>query len=89
MPAWKHVRSGGVVFVFKYDLDDPSILHIFARHLMTVDDALRTWFDEDAEDTWNDEYGRFETRSDTRVLYWKWLTEAERVLVISCFTRED
>lgn len=32
-------------FVFKYDVDAPHLLHIFARHLTEPDDALDVWFD--------------------------------------------
>jgi hypothetical protein len=67
MPRWKHVRADGIVFVFGYDPADASVLHIFARHLTTVDDALRVWFDPDAEEEWNAKCERFETRSDTHV----------------------
>jgi hypothetical protein len=89
MPRYRQVRADGLVFLFAYDADDPTLLHIFARHLTTIDDALRTWFDASAEETWNEQRQRFETRSASHVLYWTWLTDNERVLIISCFTRED
>lgn len=89
MPRYRHVRADGFVFAFAYDEDDPQILHIFARHLTTVDDALRVWFNPDVEDIWDEEHQRFEVQTETHVLLWTWLTEGERVLVITCFTRED
>ena len=88
MPRFKHVREGDLIFVFKYDEDDPSILHIYARHLTTVQQAIDTWFDEDAEETWNPRRERFETRSQTHEIYWFWLEEDRRVLIITCFQRE-
>ncbi len=89
MPRYKPVRSHGFTFLFAYDQTDPALLHIFARHLTTIEDALRTWFDPQAEDVWNEQRQRFETRSETHVLYWTWLEDGQTVLIISCFTRED
>jgi hypothetical protein len=40
MPRFKHVREGDLDFVFECDVDDPSILHIYARHLTTVQQAI-------------------------------------------------
>jgi hypothetical protein len=89
MPRFKRVRSGGFTFLFAYDETDPSLLHIYARHLATIEDALRVWFDPQAEDVWNDQRERFETRGETHVLYWTWLNDGETVLVITCMARED
>jgi hypothetical protein len=89
MPRYRDVRAEGLVFLFAHDDDDPELLHIFARHLTTIDDALRVWFDSTVEDDWNETYERFEVKTKTHVLYWKWLTEGERILIITCFTREE
>jgi hypothetical protein len=90
MGRYFHVRAGGITFAFAWDPAAPGeVLHIYARHLTTVDEALATWFDDAATDTWNDEHQRFETENDTHVLYWSWLTEYERVLIITCFRKED
>lgn len=78
MPRYRSVRAEGFVFLFAYDQDAPELLHIFARHLTTIDDALRVWFDPTVEDEWNERYERFEVTTQTHVLYWKWLTEGER-----------
>jgi hypothetical protein len=83
------VQAEGIVFLFAYDNDDPKLLHIYARHLTTVDDALRVWFDSEAEEVWNEDRQRFEVQTETHVLYWTWMTDSERVLIITCFTRED
>lgn len=40
MGRYRRVKEGGITFLFKYDEVDPTLLHIFARHLMEVDDAL-------------------------------------------------
>lgn len=87
--GYRRVRAEGHTFLFAYDNDAPELLHIYARHLTSVDDALRVWFDQEAEDHWNEERDRFEVQNATHVLYWKWLADGELILIISCFTRED
>jgi hypothetical protein len=91
MPRYRRVRREEITFLFAYDQTDPSLLHIFARHLTTIEDALQVWFDDRAEDVWNEAKQRFETRGETHVLYWTWLDESrpDTVLIISCFSRED
>ena len=89
MPEYQQVEADGFTFLFAFDPDDPSPLHIYARHLATIDDALDVWFDDATDDVWNEEYRRFETVGRTHVLYWAWLVEGQRVLIITCFRRED
>ncbi len=79
-----HFEEAGIRFVFKYDDDAPELLHIFARHLTTIDDALDTFFS--GETTWNDERERFETYSESHGLFWFWLEEGRVVMVITCFS---
>lgn len=80
-------RAKGVRFVFKYDETDPTILHIFARHLTSPADAMRVFFA--ASPVWNEVHQRFESVTETYGLYWYWLDEAERVvMVVSCFERK-
>ncbi|MBM3268589.1 MAG: hypothetical protein FJZ01_13145 [Candidatus Sericytochromatia bacterium] len=85
---FKKVIDRGHGFVFKYDSTDPTILHNFARHLTTEQDAIDSFFDAEAiaSRIWNDERQRFEQFSATHGLYWFWLDEgASDVMVISCF----
>ena len=89
MARYREVRAEGFTFLFKYDPDEESLLLIFARHLTTVEDALGVWLDDGANEVWNDVYERFETTNRTHVLYWTWLQEGERVLIITGFERED
>jgi hypothetical protein len=90
MPRYRAIRREGFTFLFSYDRTDPSLLHIFVRHLTTPDDALTVWFDPEAEDTWDEERERFESRGENHVLLWTWRDGSEdTVLIISCFTRED
>jgi hypothetical protein len=81
---FEHVIENGIKFVFKMDDVDPTLLHIYARHLTTIDDALDVFFDTTA--TWDQEFERYENYSDTHGLYWFWIDEAKRiVMVVSCF----
>jgi hypothetical protein len=84
MPGrFKHFRARGIKFVFKHDAVDPELLHIYARHMTTPQDAAATFFA--AQSTWDEENQRFETYSTTHGLFWFWLKENSGVMVISCF----
>lgn len=84
MGSYKAVKEQGYTFVFKYDGDDSEILHIFARHLTTIDDALDVFFS--ADPVWKAEYERYESYSPTHGLYWFWHDQDRKVvMVISCF----
>ena len=61
------------------------MLHIYARHVTRIEDALAVFFDADAEQRWNEESGRFERFSDGYGLYWFWLETDAAVMVITCF----
>ncbi len=41
---YKTVEEQGLRFVFAYDDDAPDLLHIYVRHLTSIDDALDTFF---------------------------------------------
>ena len=82
--AYEHVIEDGITFVFKLEDNPPDLLHIFARHLTTIDDALDVFFD--TTPIWNPQRDRFENYSSTHGLYWFWINEKEKVvMVISCF----
>jgi hypothetical protein len=78
-------RANGLTFVFKTEPDHHDLLHIFARHLTTDQDAVNTFFAPDALTAWNAGKGRWETQSATHMLYWFWLDEDKTIMVISCF----
>jgi hypothetical protein len=80
---YKNVNKQGVRFVFAYDDDAPELLHIYVRHLTTIDDALDTFFT--GSPAKNDQYERYETFTDTHGLYWFWIEDEKVVMVISCF----
>jgi hypothetical protein len=82
MGKYKHQRARGITFVFKYDDIAPEHLHIYARHLTSPRDAITAFFASKPQ--WNDKNQRFETYSDTHVVYWFWLKKDAVVMIISC-----
>lgn len=84
MPGYKRVVEEGITFLFKFDQVDPTILHIFARHLTSIDDALDVFFE--TKPIWNDKHRRFENYSDKHGIYWFWRNQPKReVVIITCF----
>jgi hypothetical protein len=81
---YKRYQARGITFVFKYDDTDPSLLHIYARHLTSPADAIRTFYE--GSSTWNEDRGRFETYSATHGLFWFWIEEEKVAMIITCFT---
>ncbi len=80
---YKNVEERGIRFVFAYDDDAPEFLHIYVRHLTTIDDALDTFFNGQTKR--NEGQQRFETFTDTHGLFWFWIEPEKVVMVISCF----
>lgn len=84
MPKYEHVFENGIKFVFRMEDDAPDLLHIYARHLTTIDDALDVYFN--TVPVWNERYERYENYSNTHGLYWFWLSEPDKVvMIVSCF----
>lgn len=84
LPEYKRITEEGITFLFKFDQVDPTILHIYARHLTDIDDALDVFFE--TQPTWNEQFRRFENYSATHGLFWFWRDESKKVIVIiSCF----
>lgn len=79
------VRAQGHTFFFSYDEVDPTLLHIYARHLCQPSDAIEVFFTGESE--YNSINHRWETYTATHGIYWFWRDEAEKkVWIISCFT---
>jgi hypothetical protein len=78
-------RESGLIFVFKMDEDAPDMLHIYARHLTTPEEAIDTFFV--GKTIWNAERRRFEASTETHNLFWFWLEQDSVVMVVSCFRR--
>jgi len=84
---YQSIRVQGITFFFKHDKIQSSVLHIYARHLTTIDDALNVFFD--TLPIWNEQYQRYENLSDTHGLYWFWRNKQQKeITVITCFRIE-
>jgi len=80
-------RASGIRVAFWRDPADPGLLHIYARHLTTPEDAIETFLA--AAPAWNGDRRRFETCSETHGLFRYWLEQGAVVMVISCFRMES
>ncbi|MEK7434350.1 MAG: hypothetical protein AABZ74_14555 [Cyanobacteriota bacterium] len=79
------IEEENIKFFFKYDSSTKDkLLHIWVRHLTTIENALDVFFEND-NTTWNENHSRFESFSETHGLYWFWLEENKKVMIISCF----
>ena len=88
--VYKQIDFNDYRFVFKYETGNPEMLHIYARHRVTPDDAIGIFFTYDP--VWNEKWARFETYSKTHGLFWYWCNKKKNekkkvVMVISCFER--
>lgn len=72
MPKHEYVEffdeATGQGFRFAYDEHVSNELHITVRHGTTPADAILTYFQ--GNKTWNPDRLRYETESETHVLYW-------------------
>jgi len=81
---YQRLKANGFTFVFKYEDDYPDLLHIFARHRKETDDAMYIFFN--GVTAWNQAQNRFETFLDGEGLFWFWIDEPGKVvMVVSCF----
>lgn len=81
------VTKRGITFYFKTDAVDPTLLHIYARHLASPADAIDAFFDYESEE-FNIDYDRYETKGTTWTIYWFWLNlEKTKVMIVTCFRR--
>ncbi len=81
----KHVYEKGHHFYFKYEPDFPELLHIFVRHRTTTQESIKTFFG--GVTIWNERFNRNETTWFNYQLYWFWLDQRRRkIMVITCFT---
>jgi hypothetical protein len=83
LAKYKRVKEQGITFLFKYQEEAPELLHIYVRHLTTVDDALDVYFTTTSK--WYDERKRYENYSKTHGIHWFWLNEFDKVMMITCF----
>lgn len=84
MKKFQPVKEKGITFLFKFDPDSPELLHIYVRHLTTIEDALDVYFS--TKPIWNSKMKRYENYSETHGIYWFWLNEKDKkVVIITCF----
>ena len=77
-------RSNGYTFFFKHEPPEEELLHIYVRHLSNETDTISAFFTGDT--TWNQERERWETVGENHTVYWFWLDEKlKKVMVITCF----
>lgn len=77
----------GVTFRFYAERDDPSRLHVAARHAVDVTTAIETFFEGRSNTTWIPERNCYESDSQTHRLVWLWLDDLHsHVLVITCMS---
>jgi hypothetical protein len=69
-----------------YETGSSGPLHVEARHGVTPDEVVETYFG--GLTTWNPTNLRFETRTETHTLHWAWHASGA-VLVITCFQKGD
>ena len=87
-PGYTKRMAAGYTFVFKFDDTDPTVLHIFARHLKQPKDAMWAWFN--GQHAWNQEHQRFEGQSGEVGIHWFWINYDQAVVMVSsCFKSHD
>ena len=74
-------------FLFAHHQVDQPKLHIWIRHQVTPEIAVETF--SQGLTTWNSERLRFETETETHMLFWAWHQPSGDVLVISCFRKDE
>lgn len=70
--------------MLKKDTVEPSLLHIFARHLKSEENVFEIYFNGDTK--WDKELDCFVTTFGNDELRWYWIDESKKVLmVVTCF----
>lgn len=84
-------KVGKYTFKFKLDLNEITNEyepHIWHRHLVEVDDAIRAFFTI-SEEVWNDKYKRYEAYSESCDLYLYYMKLKEKdtyLFIITAFS---
>jgi hypothetical protein len=82
---YENFTDGDHTFVFKYDDKFPDFLHIWVNHTKTMEEAADVFFE--GEDLGWDDWRKVEvTKWGNTTLWWYWIDEQKKVLmVVSCF----
>lgn len=84
MKRYSSLKTNGVRFIFTVEEDPPGMLHIYARHRKTKEDAVFVYFNGDS--VYLNERKCWQTSLGKETLWWFWLDESAKVvMVISCF----
>lgn len=79
----------GITFRFYTDRENPRHLHITRKWGVSIEQAIRAYFDQRAIVVEQPEHQRFETRGARYIVAWLWMDAAQtRVLVITCVDKE-
>ena len=72
-------------FIFKFENDTKEeMLHIWIRHTTEPKDAIKTFLEGNT--IWNKQNKRFETTNETHSVFWFWLDEDKKeIMIITCF----
>ncbi|MBX9693754.1 MAG: hypothetical protein K2Z81_15300 [Cyanobacteria bacterium] len=82
-------KRKGITFLFAWDDVDPSILHIYARHMTTPLEALEVFFNA-TEKRYNKTQRRNEFKLREYELHWFWYNQEEKiVIIIMCAIERD
>lgn len=82
---YKVIKYKDYTFFFKFEDDPPDMLHIWLRHTTEPKDAIKTFIE--GETIWNKRNERFETTNTKHTIYWFWLDESEKkIMIITCFS---
>lgn len=74
----------GVTFFFKYEEDAPDLLHIWVRHLTTIEESIEVFFE--SESKYNKKHNRYEALNQTHKIYWNYIGDIKnKVIIITCF----
>jgi len=78
-------RESGLRIAFRTDRDAPELLHIWARHTTTVEDAITCVLE--GTTTFNFNRRRFDSVNQTHLV--TWLIGTRQIIVLTCIRRED
>ena len=82
---YKVIHYKDYTFVFKYEENmKEEMLHIWVRHTTEPKDVVKAFLEGDT--TWNQKNKRFETTSQKHTVFWFWMDEEKKkVMIITCF----
>lgn len=82
---YKIIYYKDYTFIFKFEENtQEEMLHIWVRHTTETKDAIKTFLEGNT--IWNNENKRFETTNKTHSVFWFWIDEEKKkIMIITCF----